>query len=790
MGGNYVQIKATGTAISPAGNTAGSLTVQDADYSTDDLEDQTLLMYSQTEGGFTYPPFGFPGGLYGFNPLAINDSNQIIDGGGSSYGGYISGGTYHSLGFAPRDINNAGLIAGYDDNTNKGTLYDISTSITTTLGIYAPVKVNNASPTQVLDNGDQLWTYDTTNSIYRPINIPDYLADSAWSGLNVASMNDNGVIVGTATYTPTGTTDPIAAGSHGIEFLPISIVRETTPGSGDFEPITDNGLDDNARLPIFGSHTGEGTIETETGAYSMNAVLSNDLSTTGTATINLTYTISGSATYTGTLTETGTGTGIFKDSGGTNILTLTPTTQTTSSGTSTTLSAQITVPSLSISNQPVTLAETYALTYQAWSVLTDVTLSGSLSTTTRNSITALFYSPSGPLPSNVTLTETGTNTRVFQDATGSTTLTMTGFTGGTSMNITASVNGLTPSSVSATLQEIGTGTYQYSNYQSVISTAPDSTPATDGQGIFYVQFPGSTATSITLVSGANQVTVSATPVTGQPNLLRTGKLVVIEPGDSFSASGITTLQAGSPGPSGYATLQIQMYGQTIVDPILPNQAYVGYGVGAMDGSNATANILSVQAAIKDLGWTCPNVHERAIKSEVLSGIQQYNLFYCFTHGLTPDMVHPPLQTFLLYRSSDPKDRYDLLKSEDPKLSDFNLHYTDVATANGAHVYDLVFFNACFSADTTTGSNAANFADKFHAKNWVGWSKFQSEILSQNPSLVFFQNLKGHHPVQYAIDKANNTIGFAQNVLTHYSKLQMLPGYDDPHNTIDQSPLPP
>jgi hypothetical protein len=35
--------------------------------------------------------------------------------------------------------------------------------------------------------------------------------------------------------------------------MPLAIVRETTPGSGAFGPIMDNGLDDNAEIPIFGS---------------------------------------------------------------------------------------------------------------------------------------------------------------------------------------------------------------------------------------------------------------------------------------------------------------------------------------------------------------------------------------------------------------------------------------------------------------------------------------------------------------------------------------------------------
>ena len=56
--------------------------------------------------------------------------------------------------------------------------------------------------------------------------------------------------------------------------------------------------------------------------------------------------------------------------------------------------------------------------------------------------------------------------------------------------------------------------------------------------------PGSIPANITLKSGANKVTVRATPVKGRPNVLRTGKLVMIEHGDPFRASDITTIEAG------------------------------------------------------------------------------------------------------------------------------------------------------------------------------------------------------------------------------------------------------
>jgi len=217
--------------------------------------------------------------------------------------------------------------------------------------------------TQVIGNGPgggYLWemppTLSATKTFEGPylINIllPGEPKISPWNVTSVASINDGGSIVGTAIYKQNGPNDPLAAGSHCVMLMPLAIVREAIIGGGDFEPIMDNGLDDNASIPIFGS------------------------------------------------------------------------------------------------------------------------------------------APPG-----------------------------------------------TPNA---------------------------SNPTTDGQGIFYIQMPGSITASITLRSGDNHVTVQATPVKGRPNLLRTGKLVMIEHGDPFRAPDITTIEAGPQNNGVNPTLELQKYGRTIV----------------------------------------------------------------------------------------------------------------------------------------------------------------------------------------------------------------------------------
>jgi hypothetical protein len=219
--------------------------------------------------------------------------------------------------------------------------------------------------TEVIGNGADggyVWEMTRTVSLTKAFEAPTLLSNllpgeprvSRWKVISVASINDGGTIVGTAIYTPTGPDDPVAAGPHGVMLMPLAIVRERTIGSGDYGPIMDNGLDDNAALPIFAS------------------------------------------------------------------------------------------------------------------------------------------APPG-----------------------------------------------TPAS-------------------------EKSDPESDGQGVFYIEMPGSIATSITLKCGTNSIAVQATPVKGRPNLLRTGKLVLIEHGDPFRAPDIATLEVGSSPENRNPGVELQMYNRTVV----------------------------------------------------------------------------------------------------------------------------------------------------------------------------------------------------------------------------------
>jgi hypothetical protein len=114
----------------------------------------------------------------------------------------------------------------------------------------------------------------------------------------------------------------------------------------------------------------------------------------------------------------------------------------------------------------------------------------------------------------------------------------------------------TPTEFRVGLEETGTGMNQFSNYQITVGPGVYSNPATDGQGVFYIQASGTASTQVIVRSGSNQIMVSATPVAGRPHLLRTGKLVLIAPHDPFRAPNITTLTFDPTAADGNVKAQI------------------------------------------------------------------------------------------------------------------------------------------------------------------------------------------------------------------------------------------
>jgi hypothetical protein len=516
----------------------------------------------------------------------------------------------------------------------------------------------------------------------------------------------------------------------GVLLLPLAFVRENPVGSGTFTPIKDNGIDDKAQLPVFTTESGSGLAPTFSNSYSFTAQLSANLSGSSTASMVVAFTNS-SGTFSGTVTETSAGSGVFSSTGSTFTVTLSPTTQTTSSTTVDTLNVTVTDSTLGLSSTPFTLVESKASSnyFAALSAEVVVTLPGTLSTTVVNTIQLSLGSNTNPASLQTSLTETAVNSRIFQDTSGDS-VTISSYTGGTTMNVAISTSFLPVSSYTAALTETTSTSLQYANVQRTAGDAVVSTPSTDDEGVFYVQFPGSTATSITLVSGSNSVTTTASLVTGQPNLLRTGKLVLLNPGDTFSASGYTTLTVSPPSGGGKPTVQLQMYGQTIVDPGTAQNAFVG-GIFHWYQYiySLPAALDTVRQNIVSLGWTAPIANKAMSKADVLAALPTHDFWFSFGHGHT--FNHDPAQF----------DGFEVWNSH--YVWDYNdpvLHPSDISAANvnsdgSPHEYQFVFLDCCWSAGG--GSGSTDMANAFDTDVYVGWDNVQDQGIDFSAANAFF-----------------------------------------------------
>jgi hypothetical protein len=198
---------------------------------------------------------------------------------------------------------------------------------------------------------------------------------------------------------------------------------------------------------------------------------------------------------------------------------------------------------------------------------------------------------------------------------------------------------------------------------------------------------------------------------------------------------------------------------------------LGFGIGK-EGGDGSIHLSQIQTILtQNLGWAVPAVHAVSVKSDVLNEISKHSLWYMFTHGLTFSGRYdtPPLVSFRLYNSSDPND--DKQAELFPK---------DVADHIGNNAYELVFFNACFSADKTSGSAASTFAANFKAREYVGWAGDQREIVAYTAGKNFFLALQSHAKVKDAITAENLIL---KNMFLSKSLLQTI---TDNGDSIDLS----
>ena len=798
-------------------------------------------------------------------PLAVNTSNQClkenntyIDSGGSVPPNPI---TTYTLGSSPlpagltpvkgqgalSNVNALGTtyVLGYStagsicvwDGTNTITLPESFTLP----GPVEAVAVNAATTTITGANGtpqtvpaaqvvaaDNIWNMVPSTTSPPTFGNPQVLDDlvpsnTPWSSISCnngwpvgnACINDSGAICAQGTYTPTGPTDTTPAGVHGLVLLPVSFVREDPPGSGNFQPIKDNGLDDNAVLPMF--HPDMATTlnrdETCSGGYAFTAQLSQNLSSTSTASMTVAFQNS-SNSYNGTLTETAAGSGVFKDSSNVMTVALSPTNQTTTNSTVTTLNVTVTDSALGFSNAPFVLNETAPaiLNFTADVVLAEVDLSGPLSTTAVNTLTVSLDDSENNNSVVKTLTETGVNTRIFRDSKGDMTVTINSLSG-TAMQISIQDNFLQVQTATLALTETSSTSNTYANFTETPTTFTALDPGSSGEGVFYIQMPnGSSSVPITLSSGANSVTVNATPVSGSPGIIRTPPLALLAPGTSGTYSGITTLQI-----DGTNSVCATIFGSKI-DPKPAPGAFICRAkcslimptsdtsmLDFLDGAAADQHLNTIEqtligapsASIKGLGWTVTK-DQVVTYSDITTALPKYSLFYFYGEGGTPS---GDTSTSFVGFSVWP----NYLDISTHPLTGTGIFPSTISANIGSASYQLVFINGCASADDTSSSgvpmafatafqNASAQSNPSQVQNtaYVGWSTSVNMGVAATAGERFFTELTSTTPgvtptVQNAVDQVNQNLPGASGINDAAAQLVPITGKTQ---TIDLTPIPP
>lgn len=227
-------------------------------------------------------PSGFPGSgnnylpntaeMVRFFPWKVTNSGRMLGyfyrhleggvnyygDGGLFYGGSLtelmSGNPETSQNFSPSDVNEAGIVVGYDHGTSAYRVLNGQT-----LGQNQPIQINNAAQAQILTKrgtpGDSwLWTFNSTEESYKPLNIAALIHEevlSTFQSFNATGINDHGLIVGTATKVRDENGDSITPVSKVVILIPIELkdiqgngeaddrVIETIPRKGQNESDND-----------------------------------------------------------------------------------------------------------------------------------------------------------------------------------------------------------------------------------------------------------------------------------------------------------------------------------------------------------------------------------------------------------------------------------------------------------------------------------------------------------------------------------------------------------------------
>jgi hypothetical protein len=643
-----------------------------------------------------------------------------------------------------------------------------------------PVVGRKLSNALVIPLGTAIWR----NGRITPLaELCDNLA--GWTNIfanHVSPKRD--LLLGTATKTSDQTI-------HSVLLVPFEFVTETEKGSGQYQKL--------GSLPIFVPNDGTGRGLTKSANYDIFSIkLTENLNATVVNTIEVNYQ-SPSGNFTGTLTETSVNSGVFQNAGGAFIMALNPPV-TTSDTTQETLRVLVTASGLGLNNSPMALLETWAASKEFVKPQMDVELilTAALASGQPDTVNLRLQ---GEGSYDLTLTETGNDTRVFKTADNLLTLSLSNYNGLNSgaadiLEMTYSTASL-PDPVTYQLVERSADSKIFANFTVGQGNRPVADPVESHDGVFYLKLSGFAGQTVPvkLKSGANEITVQATAPQGVTDYVMTPPLMLARAGSSPSYSGINVLQLAE----GVSDVQTFLMGMT--SPAMASKtrlpAFLGMalsGVAHLDLSASGVpsehfdrldHIIGRKATSwffwstpPKLGYSPSTVDEAVSISSLQDALPNHSIFYLVAHGRaqpTIDDQNVDFEGFVVWNG------WTVFASCDHLVT-----ATEIDSHIGDNEYNLVFPNACGGANDSSGIATA-YANAFRAKNYVGWQFPVVLSDAAGSAEQFFNALDGGNTVAQAVDNITATQYIGPMMGGLGNKIPLTLFRDDPSIIIDITP---
>jgi len=329
---------------------------------------------------------------------------------------------------------------------------------------------------------------------------------------------------------------------------------------------------------------------------------------------------------------------------------------------------------------------------------------------------------------------------------------------------------------------------EYSNYTITPTDIIPLDPHNSDQCVFYVEVSGQSlvneqSVTVKLTSGDNELVLEAEPTPDNPTVFRTGKIALYsEEGSGSSSSSMSapaSLNSGmsmqstagtastpmmaTSGGGGVSTLviaaafkskkkvKVEADGVGMGDRVAKVPAFIGKALkGASEVSASHLNTIE-KLLNEDMGWGATK-DQRVTCSKFLEALTKCYLLYFFTHGIPESGYFKCIDA---WDDADPSDR-KYITTADIKAN------VGTLSEGEKYLYDLVFINACRSAEARDGSGSYDFAAAFKAEAYIGWDDVQNTSVAGNAAIRFFTALSKGETVTRAVEAGNTNPGFASS----------------------------